>query len=270
MPDSQLTDADVANCWDNNAEAWTTLTRAGSDVCRDAFNTPTFLKMLPEVDGLRGLDVGCGEGHNTRLVARLGAKMKAIDISRTFIQAAIEQENRVALRIQYSINSARSLPFEDSSFDFVMSTMCFMDFPHQEEAVAEIVRVLKPGGFFQFSITHPATNTPIRYWIKDESGKKQALAIAGYFQQPYGDIEEWTFGATPEALKGKFEKFRVPRFQRTLSGWVNLIANSGLNIEQMEEPRPDADALQKFPREYDAALIPMFLIIRARNPVPHK
>lgn len=196
----------------------------------------------------------------------LAAKMNALDISSIFIQAATEEENKITLGIQYSVNSARSLPFEDASFDFVMSTMCLMDFPEQEEAIRGIVRVLKPGGFFQFSITHPATNTPVRYWIKDDSGRKQALAISGYFEQPYGDVEEWTFGNTPDKLKGQFENFRVPRFQRTLSNWINLIAGAGLRIEQMEEPCPDTEVLKKYPREYDAALIPMFLILRARKP----
>lgn len=196
----------------------------------------------------------------------LAAKMNALDISSIFIQAATEEENKITLGIQYSVNSARSLPFEDASFDFVMSTMCLMDFPEQEEAIRGIVRVLKPGGFFQFSIAHPATNTPVRYWIKDDSGRKQALAISGYFEQPYGDVEEWTFGNTPDKLKGQFENFRVPRFQRTLSNWINLIAGAGLRIEQMEEPCPDTEVLKKYPREYDAALIPMFLILRARKP----
>ncbi len=48
------------------------LARAGFDVYRDALNTPAFLAVLPDVRGQRGLDVGCGEGHNTRLLAERG------------------------------------------------------------------------------------------------------------------------------------------------------------------------------------------------------
>ena len=43
---------DVGRLWNGNAEAWTTLSRAGHDVYRDAFNTPAFLEMLPDVTGL--------------------------------------------------------------------------------------------------------------------------------------------------------------------------------------------------------------------------
>ncbi len=48
--------------WEQNAEAWTVLSEKGYDIYRDHVNTPAFLKMLPAVAGLRGLDVGCGEG----------------------------------------------------------------------------------------------------------------------------------------------------------------------------------------------------------------
>ena len=66
---------EVGRYWNRNADAWTALARAGYDVYRDHLNTPAFLAMLPEVAGLSGLDIGCGEGHNTRLLARRGARM---------------------------------------------------------------------------------------------------------------------------------------------------------------------------------------------------
>ena len=83
-----MENAQVAGYWESNAEAWTRHSRAGYDVYRDALNTPAFLAMLPPVAGLQGLDIGCGEGTNTRHVARLGARMHAIDIAPTFIRHA--------------------------------------------------------------------------------------------------------------------------------------------------------------------------------------
>ena len=66
---------EVAQYWEANAETWTRHARAGYDIYRDALNTPAFLAMLPAVSGLDGLDIGCGEGSNTRKLAERGARM---------------------------------------------------------------------------------------------------------------------------------------------------------------------------------------------------
>jgi len=55
--------AEIGRYWDENAEVWTELVRAGYDHYRDGLNTPTLIEMLPELDGLAGLDVGYGEGR---------------------------------------------------------------------------------------------------------------------------------------------------------------------------------------------------------------
>ena len=75
--------AEVAQYWEANAETWTQHARAGYDIYRDGLNTPAFLDMLPPIRGLSGLDVGCGEGSNTREFVRLGATVHAIDVGPT-------------------------------------------------------------------------------------------------------------------------------------------------------------------------------------------
>src|SRR4051794_14577292 len=114
--------------WNANAEVWTELSRAGYDVYRDHLNTPAFFEMLPDVRGLKGIDIGCGEGYNTRLLAQRGAVMSAIDISEVFIQKACEKETEAPLHINYQVASAVSLPY-DEEFDFVTGFMSFMDVP---------------------------------------------------------------------------------------------------------------------------------------------
>jgi len=59
---------------------------------RDYLNTPAFFDMLTDVNGLFGLDIGCSEDHNTRLLAERGARMAAINISQVFIQYAQKVE----------------------------------------------------------------------------------------------------------------------------------------------------------------------------------
>jgi 2-polyprenyl-3-methyl-5-hydroxy-6-metoxy-1,4-benzoquinol methylase len=94
---------EVGRYWESNARAWTTLSRQGWDVYRDALNTPAFLELLPDIGGRSGLDLGCGEGHNTRLLAARGARIVGVDLVPTFIEYAREAERESPLGIQYSI-----------------------------------------------------------------------------------------------------------------------------------------------------------------------
>ena len=261
-----MDDIEVGKYWDANAEAWTHLSRAGFDQCRDVFNTPGFLSILPEVRGKKGLDLGCGEGHNTRLVASRGASMTAIDISETFLRHAAAKEKSQPLGIRYQRASGQSLPFADASFDFVISTMCLMDMPRPELAIREAARVLRPGGFLQFSITHPCFQTAKWNWILDEQGKRSAMIVGDYFDPPPGRIDVWTFGAAPAEEKKRWPKFRIPRFDFTLSWWLNNVIDAGLHIERILEPSPDDQTLREHPNEADARIIAYFLHIRASKP----
>ena len=257
---------DVAKIWEANAEAWTVMSRAGYDRCRDLFNTPAFMAMLPSVDGLRGIDVGCGEGQNTRDLADRGARMSAIDLAPTFVRHAREHEQDKPRQIDFLQASASAIPFEDDSFDFATAFMSLQDIAEQERALAEVRRVVRPGGFFQFSITHPCFQTPRWSWVLDENQRRVALMVGDYFDRPSCRVEEWTFGAAPEALRQRYSKFRTPYFEHTLSDWLNMILAAGFELERFEEPTPDDATLAAHPREYDARIVAYFLIIRGRVP----
>jgi SAM-dependent methyltransferase len=141
---------EVGRFWNANADAWTKLARAGYDIYRDYLNTPAFFAILPDVNGLAGLDIGCGEGHNTRLLAKRGARMTAIDIAQVFIDYAKQAEEDEPLGIDYRVASAVNLPFAEAAFDFATGFMSFMDIPETRRVLAEAYRVLRPGGFLQF------------------------------------------------------------------------------------------------------------------------
>ncbi|MCE9583018.1 MAG: methyltransferase domain-containing protein [Planctomycetes bacterium] len=252
--------------WDGNAEAWTTLARAGYDIYRDAFNTPGFLAMLPEVKGLAGLDIGCGEGGNTREVARRGARMAAVDISPTFVRAAREEEARAPLGITFGVASAVKLPFADAAFDFATSFMCLMDLPETDLALAEAFRVLRPGGFLQFSITHPCFDTPYRRNVRGTDGRTYAVEIGDYFKPQNGALAVWSFSAAPAEARAGLRPFKVPRFNRTLSDWLNLLVDAGFAIERAGEPQPDDEAVKKWPSVQDAQVVAYFLHFRVRKP----
>lgn len=257
---------EVGRCWNANADAWTKLARAGYDVYRDYLNTPAFLAMLPDVTGLSGLDIGCGEGHNTRLLARRGAKMTALDIAANFVAHAQEVEREEPLGICYQVASAVELPFADQSFDFATSFMCFMDIPETGKVLAEVYRILKPGGFLQFSICHPCYDTPHRRNLRDATGRTYAIEVGDYFRNLEGEvITEWLFGAAPPEAKQGLPKFRTPRFTRTLSQWLNLLLAAGFRLEQIEEPCPSDETVRACPDIQDAQVVAYFLHIRGRK-----
>jgi SAM-dependent methyltransferase len=256
---------DVGRSWEGNAAAWVKLTRQGCDIYRDQVNTPAFFRMLPPVSGLRGLDIGFGEGHNTRLLARQGARMQGIDIAPSFVSAATELEAAEPLGIGYQVASAVALPYPDAAFDFVTGFMSFMDVPEQHRVLGEAHRVLKPGGFLQFSILHPCFTTPRWRWVRDETGRGVALECADYFERRQGVVEEWTFShASPEQREG-LEPFRVPRFWKTLADWMNLLVDAGFRLERMEEPSADDEALRKWPHLIGTRIVAYFLIVRCRK-----
>lgn len=256
---------EVGRIWNENADTWTRLSRLGCDVYRDEVNTPAFFAMLPEVSDLSGLDIGCGEGHNTRLLARRGARMTGIDISNKFINHALAAESESPSGIEYRTASAVSLPFADATFDFVTGFMSFMDIPDHGRVIGEAHRVLKNGGFLQFSISHPSFGTPHWKWIHDDQGAKVAVEWGDYFKTSNGEIEEWIFTDTPAGLMNSLPKFRVPRFTRTLSSWMNLLIEAGFALERFDEPHADEKTASRCPRVADTRIVPYFLLVRCRK-----
>jgi ubiquinone/menaquinone biosynthesis C-methylase UbiE len=259
-------DKEVGEYWNKNAENWTKLARMGYDRCRDLINSPAFFKMLPDIKNLKGIDIGCGEGHNTRIAAKRGGNMTAIDISEVFIKYAIETEQKKPLGIKYKVASGIELPYSDNIFDFAIATMSIMDIAENEKAIQEAFRVIKPGGFFQFSITHPIISNSDFKWIRNEEGKKIGFVIEDYFKNLDGELEEWIFGAAPKDLTDDMRKFKIPRFSRTLSEWLNLLIKVGFILERFCEPYVEDEILEIHPEEYDSRIIPYFLIIRCRKP----
>jgi ubiquinone/menaquinone biosynthesis C-methylase UbiE len=261
-----MDEREVGRLWNENAEVWTRLARAGYDIYRDVLNTPAFLAMLPDIRGLSGIDIGCGEGHNTRLLARRGARMVGIDIAETFIRYGRAEEEREPFGIEYRAASALDLPFGDEAFDFATAFMSLMDMPNAERAIAEVHRVLKTGGFLQFSITHPCIDMPHHKNLRDAEGRTYAYEVGGYFHRLDGEIAEWTFSAAPEEVRRGVAKFKVPRFTRTISEWFNLLIGAGFQIERVEEPCPGAEMVRACPAVQDTTVVPYFLHVRARKP----
>jgi hypothetical protein len=129
---------------------------------------------------------------------------------------------------------------------------------------------LKPGGFLQFSISHPCFFSPYRKVVRNEVGEEIAVAVGDYFRSTDGEIEEWTFSAAPAEVKQSVKIFQVPRFHRTLSSWLNLLCHAGFILEQVDEPYADEPTAKRYPVVADTRVVAYFLIIRCRKPVIQK
>ena len=73
------------------------------------------------------------------------------------------------------------------------------------------------------------------------------------------------YGRAAAGKKG-LRKFRIPRFTRTLSQWLNLLTDTGFLLERMEEPRPSDETVAACPALQDAQVVSYFLHLRVRKP----
>ncbi len=129
-------------------EAWSLFTPM------EVFTTPAAAKLANFAGvaaGQRLLDVGCGTGVVAITAARRGAKVGGLDLSPVLIARAREHAGLVNLDVDFKDGDAESLPYGDSEFDVVLSQFGHMFAPRPDVTIAEMLRVLKPGGTIAFS-----------------------------------------------------------------------------------------------------------------------
>ena len=145
---------------------------------------------------------------------------------------------------------ADALPFPSGSFDAVVACLVFEHIEAVDEALAEVGRVLKPGGRFLFFLNHPLLQTPGSGWIDDRILDEQYWRIGAYLVEDSG-LEEMD------------KDIWIPFVHRPLNRYVNAMAAAGLVIERMEEPPPPPGFLERAEEYKDAATIPRLLFLRA-------
>jgi SAM-dependent methyltransferase len=105
--------------------------------------------------GARVLDVGCGTGVVALTAARRGAWVSGLDLTPKLLERARENAALMSLDVDWREGDAEALPYADAEFDVVVSQYGHMFAPRPELAVAEMLRVLKPGGTIAFSTWPP-------------------------------------------------------------------------------------------------------------------
>lgn len=92
------------------------------------------------------LDVAAGNGNATLAAARRGCKVTSTDYVPALLERGEDRARAEGLEVTFQVADAEALPFEDASFDVVLSTFGVMFTPDQAKAAAELARVCRPGG----------------------------------------------------------------------------------------------------------------------------
>ena len=150
--------------------------------------------------------------------------------------------------------AAAALPFGGDRFDAVVACLVFEHIESVDAAIAEVGRVLRPGGRFLFFMNHPLLQAPGSGWIDDQilDPPEQYWRIGPYL------VED---ASLEEVDKGVF----IPFIHRPLSRYVNAMIAAGLLVTRMEEPPPPPGFLARAAEYQDAATIPRLLFLRAEK-----
>ncbi|MFD6865018.1 Sarcosine/dimethylglycine N-methyltransferase [Streptomyces sp. ADI98-12] len=176
-------------------------------------------RLLGPEGSLKGLDVleiGAGAAQCSRWLAAEGARPVALDLSHRQLQHAL----RIGGAVPLVEADAGALPFADASFDLACSAYGALPFVAEPvEVLREVRRVLRPGGRFVFSVTHP-----IRWAFPDEPGPAGLTVAASYFDRtPYVEQDEQGRAVYVE-------------HHRTLGDRVRDVVGAGLRLVDLVEP----------------------------------
>ncbi|WP_240771052.1 class I SAM-dependent methyltransferase [Nocardioides sp. GY 10113] len=178
--------------------------------------------VLGDVKDKDVLEVGSGAGQCSRWVRSQGGRAFGLDLSYRQLQHSRRIDEATAIEVPAVLGTATHLPFADASFDVVFSSFGALQFVADiDDAVAETARVLRTGGRFAFSITHPT-----RWMFPDDPTAEGLVASQSYWDRtPYVEVDDET-GATSYV-----------EHHRTLGDWVQVLAGHGFMITDLVEPQ---------------------------------
>lgn len=240
IPVEHLTDADIDASWSANFDIWEAGYDERGDTNRKYISDPVLLRSLGDVRGQRVLDAGSGAGYLSRLLARQGALVVAVENARRAHEIALAHQAKNPLPIEFHGASISHMPFlADASFDAVVANYVLMDVRDYEAAVAEIARVLKPTGRFIAVISHntldgrwyvPAFDSPRREdrlgWLDDDYFVRRA----GYVQ--WGNLEPFI------------------SFHRPLRDYAAAAKEVGLELRDLDEPEISEEGKRELSAAY--------------------
>ena len=252
------------DAWEANAEVWDA--RMG-DEGNDFFNIlcwPAIATLLDIQPGQHILDIACGNGLTSRRLAALGAKVTAFDFSDNLIERAKARENpdsRIEYRVIDATEEDELLSLGAASYESALSNMALFDMAEIETLFRILPRLLKPGGTFVFSLTHPAFNNASSMHVVEEFDDGEIKTIYSVKISRY---------MTPYHAQG-LALLSQPRpqlyFERPLQTYLHLGFQYGFVLDGFEERAFPPDHPQTSPLGWGGKFseIPPVLIARFRK-----
>lgn len=242
---TQDSDSETQDLWESHADWWIEGFTDGVD--------PEYVEQImplaaEELAGAeRVLDIGCGDGQISRLASSQGSTVVGIDPTWNCVRVAQERGGGAS----FARSGAAALPFVDASFDVAVACLVFEHIDDVDGAIAEVGRVLRPGGRFCFFLNHPILQAPGSVWVDDHmvDPPEQYWRLG-----PYLDETE----TTEEVELGVWIRF----IHRPMSRYVNALAANGLTVEYMSEPAPPPGFLAQAPGYAASAAFPRLLYMR--------
>lgn len=215
---------------------------------RGAPEWPAIQAMLPDLDGRRVVDLGCGFGWASRWMRERGASsVLGLDLSQNMIERARADTSDPA--VTYRIADLDTLDLPEASFDLAYSSLTF----HYIQDFARLARVIRkalaPGGDLVFSMEHPIFMAAAHpHWISDEDGR---------MTWPVNRYSVEGERRTDWFAKG------VLKYHRTLGTTLNTLIEAGLQVRRVEEFAPTPEQIQEMPQLAEELERPMMLIVSA-------
>mgnify|MGYP002789383833 CR=1 len=193
------------------------------------------------------LDVGCGEGRFCRMLAAHGIETTGVDPTSSLVAHARQTHEAGA----YVEAGGGTLPFEDGAFDLVVSYLALIDTPDYRASIAEMARVLKPGGALLIANLNGFNTAGAKTgWMRNAFGKLMYYPVDHYLDE--------------RAFWTEWRGIRIVNHHRPLQAYMQALIGEGLQLTHFEEPAPIAGAPEPKAERYRRA--PWFLVMEWKKP----
>jgi SAM-dependent methyltransferase len=249
---------DRASSWEAIADGWTERVRTGTDWARPVLLDRPHLELLGDVSGKRVLDAGCGEGRFARMLAERGAAVTAVDLCERMIGHALAAEAEKPRGIHYvQADMSDMAMFAAGAFDAAAAYLSVIDVPDYERAIAEVSRVLVPGGQFVMSLVHPCFSPPVFGW---EPRKPDIVPIRDA-DKLYRKVDNYFPAAEVRFKMWPTAPAETVNYHRPLMDYAHALRAAGFLVRDIVEPTPDPQLAEQHDYLKGEFRAPTFIIL---------